>query len=101
MISNAEVVRIAAETVGVPPPGKQLPVPAASVLAALGTVKARLRGSDERLTLNALRLMRAEAPVDCAKAERELGWRPGPFEDAIGEAARWWVRSRAAPRRAR
>lgn len=100
-ISNAEVVRIAAEAVGVSPPGRQLPLPAAYVLAVLGTVKARLRGSDERLTLNALRLMRAEAPVDCTKAERELGWRPGPVEDAIGEAARWWVRLRAAQRRVR
>lgn len=96
MISNAEVVRIAAEAAGVPAPTTRLPLPVTYALAALGTAKARLRGGDERLTLNALRLMRAEAPVDCAKAERELGWRPGPVEDAIREAARWWVRLRAA-----
>jgi len=98
MISNAEVVRIAAEAAGVPAPARSLPLPATYALAALGTAKARLRGSDERLTLNALRLMRAEAEVDCTKAEQELGWRPGPVEDAIGEAARWWVRLRAAKR---
>ena len=96
MISNAEVVRIAAEAAGVPVPTKRLPLPVTYALAALGTTKARLRGSDERLTLNALRLMRAEAPVDCAKAKRELGWQPGPVEDAISEAALFWVGLRSA-----
>jgi dihydroflavonol-4-reductase len=98
MISNAEVVRIAAAAAGVPAPTTKLPLPATYALAVLGTLKARLRGSDERLTLNALRLMRAEAPVDCAKARRELGWQPGPVEDAIRAAARWWVQLRAAKR---
>ena len=68
-------------------------------MAALGTDKARLRGSDERLTLNALRLMRAEAPVDHSKAVRELHWQPAPVEDSIRDAARWWVQLRAAKRR--
>jgi dihydroflavonol-4-reductase len=98
MISNAEVVRIAADAAGVPPPTKVLPLPAAYALAALGTAKARLRGRDERLTLNALRLMRAEAPVDCSKARRELGWQPRPVEESIREAAQWWVALRAAKR---
>ena len=95
MISNAEVVRIAAEAAGVPPPSRTIPLPVAWALAALGTAKARLRGTDERLTLNALRLMRAEAPVDHSKAIRELGWTPRPVEESIAEAARWWVRLRA------
>lgn len=98
MISNAEVVRIAAEAVGVPPPTRTIPLPVAYVMAALGTAKARLRGSDERLTLNAIRLMRAEAPVDHGKAVRELGWQPRPVEESIREAARWWVELRAAKR---
>ena len=98
MISNAEVVGIAAEAAGVPAPTRKLPLPVAYVLAALGTAKQRLGGSDERLTLNALRLMRAEAPVDHSKAVRELGWRPEPVQDAIHEAAEWWVALRASKR---
>ena len=98
MISNAEVVRIAAEAAGVPAPTRTLPLPVAYALAALGTAKSRLTGTDERLNLNALRLMRAEAPVDHGKAVRELGWQPRPVEDAIREAARWWVQLRAAKR---
>ena len=98
MISNAEVVRIAADAAGVPPPTRTLPLPAAYALAAVSTAKAKLTGSDERLTLNALRLMRAEAPVDHSKAERELGWQPRPVEESIRAAAQWWVRLRSAKR---
>lgn len=95
MISNAEVVRIAAQAAGVPAPSRVIPLPVTYALAALGTAKSRLRGTDERLTLNAVRLMRAEAPVDCTKARRELGWQPRPVEESIREAARWWVQLRA------
>lgn len=98
MISNAEVVRIAAEAAGVPAPTRTLPLSAAYVLAALGTMRSRLRGTDERLTLNALRLMRAEAPVDCGRAARELGWHPEPVEESIRGAAQWWVRRRSGKR---
>ena len=99
MISNAEVVRIAAEAAGVPAPTRTIPPPMAYAMAALGSAKARLRGTDERLNLNALRLMRAEAPVDHSKAVRELGWQPRPVEESIAEAARFWVGLRAAKRR--
>jgi len=98
MISNAEVVRIAAQAAGVPAPTRNIPLPMTYVMGALGSAKARLRGKDERLTLNAVRLMRAEAPVDHSKAVRELGWQPKPVEDSIAEAARFWVGLRKAKR---
>ncbi len=100
MISNAEVARIAAEAAGVPPPAKTLPLPMAYLLAAAGTLKARLRHTDERLSLESLRLMRAEGPLDHSKAVRELGWQPRPVEDSIREAARFWVGLRGAKRKA-
>ena len=86
MISNAEVVRIAADAAGVPAPDGR-PGAAVYAMAALGSTKARLRGTDERLTLESVRLMRAEAQVDCSKARRELGWQPRPVEDSVREAA--------------
>ncbi len=100
MISNAEVARIAAEAAGVAPPAKSIPLPVTYLLAALGTLKGKLKRTDERLSLASLRLMRAEAPVDHSKAERELGWRPSPVEDSVAEAAKFWVGVRAAKRRA-
>lgn len=101
VISNAEVIRIAAEAAGVAPPTKSIPLPVAYALGTLGTVKARLRGTDERLTLGSLRLMRAEAPVDCSKARRELGWQPRPVEESIREAATFWVGLREAKRKSK
>lgn len=101
MITNTEVARIAADAAGVPPPARSIPLPLTYALAALGTAKGRLRGTDERLSLNSLRLMRAESPVDHSKAVRELGWHPEPVEESIREAARFWVGLREAKRAAK
>jgi dihydroflavonol-4-reductase len=101
MISNAEVVRIAAEAAGVPAPTKSIPLLVSYALAAAGSVKAKLRGTDEQLSLGSLRLMRAEAPVDHSKAIRELGWEPGPVEESIREAARFWAGLRDAKRKSK
>ena len=101
MISNAEVVRIAAEAAGVPAPTKRIPLPMSYALALAGSVKARLRGTDEQLSMGSLRLMRAEAPVDHGKAVRELGWQPRPVEESIREAANFWVGLREARRKSK
>ena len=101
MISNADVVRIAAEAAGVPAPTKSIPLPMSYVLAIVGSITAKLRGTDERLSLGSLRLMRAEAPVDHSKAVRELGWEPRPVEESIREAAKFWVGLRDAKRKSK
>ena len=101
MISNADVVRIAAEAAGVPAPTKSIPLPMSYALAAVGSVKAKLRGTDEQLSLASLRLMRAEAPLDRSKAVRELGWAPRPVEESIREAARFWAGLRDAKRKSK
>ena len=101
MISNADVVRIAAEAAGVPAPTKAIPLPVSYALAAAGSVKAKVRGTDEQLSMGSLRLMRAEAPVDHGKAVRELGWEPRPVEESIREAARFWVGLRDAKRKSK
>ena len=98
MISNADVVRIAADAAGVPAPEKSVPLAMSWTMAALGSFKARVKGTDEQLSLGSLRLMRAEAPVDCSKAKRELGWQPRPVEESIREAAKFWVGLREAKR---
>ena len=70
-------------------------------MGALGSIKARLRGTDEQMTFASVRLMRAEAEVDCGKARRELGWQPRPVTESIREAARFWADMRSARRKAR
>ena len=94
MISNAEVVRIAAEAAGIPAPAETIPLPVAYAMAALGTAKDGC-GAATTPHPQRLRLMRAEAPVDHQGAANWAGSRP--VEDSIREAARWWVKLRAAP----
>jgi dihydroflavonol-4-reductase len=101
MISNADVVRIAAKAAGVPAPTKSIPLPMSYVLATAGSIKAKLRGTDEQLSLGSLRLMRAEAPVDHSKASRELNWEPRPVEESIREAALFWAGLRDARRKSK
>ena len=101
MITNREVVELAAREAGVAPPRRSVPVPVLYAMAAFGSVRARLRGTDEQLTLPSVRLMRAEAPVDCGKARRELGWQPRPVQESVREAARFWAGMREARRKAK
>ncbi|HTX97133.1 MAG TPA: NAD-dependent epimerase/dehydratase family protein [Mycobacterium sp.] len=91
MIALSEVVRIAADEAGVPPPRRSISLPVLYGLGALGSVRARLTGKDAELSLASVRMMRAEAPVDHSKAVRELGWQPRPVDESIREAARFWA----------
>jgi len=96
MIAIQDVVRIAADEAGVPPPPRSISVPALYAIAALGSLKARLTGKDAELSLKSVRMMRAEADVDHSKAVRELGWQPRPVEESIRQAARFWAAMRTA-----
>jgi len=96
MIALKEVVRIAADEAGVPPPRRSISVPMLYALGALGSLKARITGKDAELSLASVRMMRAEAEVDHGKAVRELGWQPRPVEESIREAARFWAELKGA-----
>jgi len=91
MMPLTDVVRVAADEAGVPPPRRTISVPVLYAMAAVGTLRARLTGKDAELSLQSVRMMRAEAPVDSAKAVRELGWQSRPVEESIREAARFWA----------
>src|SRR6202012_1122489 len=80
MIALSEVVEIAADEAGVPPPRRSISVPVLYGLGVVGTLRARLTGKDAELSMKSVRMMRAEAPVDHSKATRELGWEPRPVE---------------------
>ena len=90
MFALNDVVRIAADEVGVPPPQRAISVPMLYAMAAAGSLKAKLTGTDAQLSLASVRMMRSEAAVDSSKAKRELGWQPRPVEESIREAARFW-----------
>jgi dihydroflavonol-4-reductase len=94
MMALNDSIRIAADEAGVPPPQRAISVSTLYALAAAGTLKAKLTGTDAQLSLASVRMMRAEADVDSSKAKRELGWQPRPVEESIREAARFWAAMR-------
>jgi len=98
MIPLKEVVKIAADEAGVPAPRRAISVPVLYVMGMLGSLRARLTGKDTELSMQSVRMMRAEAPVDHSKATRELGWEPRPVEVSIREAARFWANLKNAKR---
>jgi dihydroflavonol-4-reductase len=98
MMPLKEVVRIAADEAGVPAPRRSISVPVLYAMGLLGSLRARLTGKDAELSMQSVRMMRAEAPVDHSKAVRELGWQPRPVEESIREAARFWANMKNAKR---
>jgi dihydroflavonol-4-reductase len=101
LMANPDIMRIAAEEAGLAPPRRSVSLPMLYAMAAMGSLKARLRDSPEQLTLRSLGLMRAEHEVDHGKSVRELGWQPEPVEDSIRAAVRFFVELRAARRKAK
>jgi dihydroflavonol-4-reductase len=98
MIPLKDVVKIAADEAGVPAPRRAISVPVLYAMGVLGSLRARLTGKDAELSMQSVRMMRAEAPVDHSKATHELGWEPRPVEESIREAARFWLTMKSAKR---
>jgi len=76
---------------GLPSPKIELPYAFAYATGVVDTlVTGKLRKREPRVTLDAVRMGRKKMFVSSAKAERELGWRPGPVDYALRRAADWF-----------
>jgi dihydroflavonol-4-reductase len=53
-------------------------------------VTGRIRGREPRATIDAVRMGRKKMFVSCTKAERELGWKTVPVDDALRRAVDWF-----------
>jgi len=77
---------------GIPSPGLKVPHSVALGFAALDEVfTGRLRGKEPRATMEAVRMGRKKMFASSAKAERELGYRVIPAEDALRRASSWFA----------
>jgi dihydroflavonol-4-reductase len=90
-MSTREVHDIAARAAGRRPP--RIPVPTAVMRAGgrLNDLAARLLRRDLPFAYVGARMAELMSPLDHGKAERELGWKPEPVEDAIRNAARFFA----------
>ncbi|MFI5717701.1 NAD-dependent epimerase/dehydratase family protein [Nocardia sp. NPDC051750] len=92
--STRDLLEIAASVTGAAPPKYGIPRAVLPVAGILGELVARVRGRDSRITRVTMRLMHIMTPLDHRKAERELGWRPRPIEEAIRDAALFFTTRR-------
>jgi dihydroflavonol-4-reductase len=101
MITNAEMARIAAEAAGVAPPAKAIPLAMSYALAAMGSAKARVHGTDIGYPISLNYDLSDDLNADLIHIAKGNGWEPRPVEESIREAARFWVELRDAKRRSR
>lgn len=94
-LSTREVHEIAARAAGVRPPRIKLPLRLLYLAAHLNDLAARLLRRDLPFAVVGLRMAELMSPLDHSKAERELGFKPEPVQDAIGRAAEFFTASRA------
>ena len=83
---------------GLPSPTMKVPHAVAMAFAFFDeTVTGKLRGKEPRATVEAVRMGRKMMFASSAKAERELGLRVLPVDDALRAAVRWFVEHGYAP----
>ncbi len=93
-LSLGEVLALIAVLVGRRPPRLRLPaaliVPMAHLSELVATIR---RGAEPLLTVDGLRMAKTRMHYSSAKAERELGYRSRPAEDAVRDALAWYRRN--------
>ena len=76
---------------GLPSPKVKLPYAVAYATGVVDTVvSGKLLKREPRVTLDAVRMGRKKMFITSAKAERELGWNPGPVDGALRRAVEWF-----------
>ena len=76
---------------GLPSPSVKLPYVFALAAGVVDeTVTGRILGREPRATIDAVRMGRKKMFITSAKAERELGWRSVPVDDALRRSVEWF-----------
>jgi dihydroflavonol-4-reductase len=87
-----DLLGVIAQLVGRTPPRLRLPAAPLVPLAHAAEALARLRGREPFLTVDGLKMSRNRMFFSSAKAERELGYRPGPYMTGVRAAVAWFGR---------
>jgi dihydroflavonol-4-reductase len=85
-----QMLDILSLTSGRPAPQWKIPYVLAYAAGCADTVVSRLLGREPRIPLEGVRMARHKMFVDASKAERELGFTPGPIEAALERAIAWY-----------
>jgi dihydroflavonol-4-reductase len=83
---------------GLPSPSIRVPYVVALATGVVDEiVTGRILGREPRATIDAVRMGRKKMFVSSAKAERELGWKTVPVDDALRRAVDWFRKNGYAP----
>ncbi|MGA3055516.1 MAG: hopanoid-associated sugar epimerase [Candidatus Korobacteraceae bacterium] len=83
---------------GLPSPRVKLPYVVAYATGVVDTVvSGKMLKREPRVTLDSVRMGRKKMFITSAKAERELGWNPGPVDGALRRAVEWFRANGYAP----
>jgi dihydroflavonol-4-reductase len=89
-LSLAEILRRIAGIVGRSPPKVRLPLPVVWPVAVAAEAWGRVTGKEPMVTFDSLRMARKKMYFSAAKAERELGYRARPANEALADAIEWF-----------
>jgi len=89
-LTLAQILDRLARISGLKAPAYRLPYSVAWLAGAISTGWARLTGQQPRAPLDAVRMARKKMWVSQEKAVRELGFSPGPVDEALRRAVEWF-----------
>ena len=85
-----QLLDILARIAGLPVPRLKIPHRVALGAAYVETAFSRLLGREPRIPLEGVKIACHRMFVDCSRAQRELGFQPGPVAAALERAVRWY-----------
>jgi dihydroflavonol-4-reductase len=75
---------------GLSAPTLKIPHGVALSVAYASTIFSRLIGEEPQIPIEGVKIARHKMFVDCSRAQRELGFQPGPVAAALERAVRWY-----------
>jgi dihydroflavonol-4-reductase len=97
-LTLAQILQTLARLTNRKAPTLRLPYAVAYCAGACSTAWANLTGTSPRVPLDAVRMARKKMWVSSEKARRDLGFDPGPAEQALARAVAWFRGSGRLPR---
>jgi dihydroflavonol-4-reductase len=85
-----ELLDTLAKITGLPAPGMKIPHGVALGVAYVETAFSRLIGKEPGIPVEGVKIARHKMFVDASRAQRELGFQPGPVAAALERAVRWY-----------
>ena len=85
-----EMLDTLAKITGLPAPGMKIPHGVALGVAYVESTLSRLVGREPQIPVEGVKIARHKMFVDCSRAQKELGFQPGPVAAALERAVRWY-----------